>query len=98
MKRVATCGCGDVRITVNGDPQDCWVCHCDYCQRATGSIGQLAAVYAAPDLLTSVARSKVRSDFVHKLAKFIADRSEFFCNSALPVLVAAWSREYAGNV
>jgi hypothetical protein len=61
--RVASCGCGQVRITVEGDPQNCWVCHCDYCQRATGSIGQLAAVYREEDVVSVEGETTTYGDF-----------------------------------
>jgi len=32
MDRVASCACGAVRVAVTGEPQICWVCHCDHCQ------------------------------------------------------------------
>ena len=31
------CGCGDIRYKVTGDPDIVIVCHCDWCQRRTGS-------------------------------------------------------------
>ena len=45
IQRTATCGCGDIRITVQGDPEACWACHCDYCQRLSGSLGSFASVF-----------------------------------------------------
>ncbi len=50
MSRVAACGCGAVRVSVEGDPQICWVCHCDHCQRLSGSIGLFAAVFRDEDV------------------------------------------------
>lgn len=50
MNRMATCACGSVRVSVKGDPQICWVCHCDHCQRMTGSIGLFAAVFREEDV------------------------------------------------
>ena len=52
MERVARCGCGNVQITVKNEPQDCWVCHCDYCQRSTGTIGVFAAVFLEEDVVS----------------------------------------------
>ena len=63
VERAASCGCGALRITVNGDPQDCWVCHCDYCQRATGSIGQLAVVYREEDVVSLAGEASTYGDF-----------------------------------
>ena len=31
------CVCGDIRYTVTGDPDIVVVCHCEWCQRRTGS-------------------------------------------------------------
>jgi len=38
MIRKAQCACGQVSAVVQGDPAKVFVCHCDYCQRRTGSI------------------------------------------------------------
>ena len=35
--REATCNCGQLRVTVTGDPIRVTVCHCLACQRRTGS-------------------------------------------------------------
>ena len=51
MERVASCGCGDVKVTVNGEPEDCWVCH--YCQRTTGSIGIFASVFLEENVVST---------------------------------------------
>ena len=52
MERLASCSCSNVKLKVTGDPQDCWVCHCDYCQRTTGSIGIFATVYRDEDIIS----------------------------------------------
>ena len=51
MERRASCGCGSVTVTVKADPQDCWACHCDYCQRTTGGIGIFASVFRDQDVI-----------------------------------------------
>ena len=38
MERVAQCNCGSLRAILMGDPQRVYVCHCQACQRRTGSI------------------------------------------------------------
>ena len=38
MTRTAQCGCGRVRISVDGEPLLVGACHCDFCQKRTGSI------------------------------------------------------------
>jgi hypothetical protein len=37
MSREATCSCGQLRVTVEGDPVRISVCHCLACKRRTGS-------------------------------------------------------------
>ena len=37
MKRQASCSCGQLRVTVAGDPVRISVCHCLECQKRTGS-------------------------------------------------------------
>ena len=50
MEKTAQCACKNVTVIVSGDPQLCFACHCDYCQRATGSIGTFGAVFLEKDI------------------------------------------------
>ena len=36
--RTARCACGRVEVTVEGEPVRVYVCHCDFCQRRSGSV------------------------------------------------------------
>ena len=48
MTRTAHCRCGQLSITVHGDPLGVGVCHCLSCQRRTGSVFATLATFAAP--------------------------------------------------
>jgi hypothetical protein len=37
VQREAACSCGQLRVTVDGDPRRVSICHCLACQRRTGS-------------------------------------------------------------
>ena len=36
--RTARCACGRVEVTVEGEPGQVYVCHCDFCQRRSGNV------------------------------------------------------------
>lgn len=36
--RIATCSCGQLRVTCEGDPVRVSICHCLECQKRTGSV------------------------------------------------------------
>ncbi len=38
MTRTATCSCGQLSVTMQGDPPVVGVCHCFECQKQTGSV------------------------------------------------------------
>lgn len=38
MSRVATCSCGQLRVTCEGEPNRISICHCLECQKRTGSV------------------------------------------------------------
>ena len=38
MLRTATCSCGQLAVTMNGEPELIAVCHCLECQKSTGSV------------------------------------------------------------
>jgi hypothetical protein len=43
--RTASCCCGDLSITVSGEPERVIACHCDYCQKRTGNVFQVSCWY-----------------------------------------------------
>jgi hypothetical protein len=45
MTRMARCSCGSLRAEVSGDPIYVIACHCDECQRRTGSVVGVGAYY-----------------------------------------------------
>ncbi len=50
--RTARCCCGDLTITVSGEPNFVHTCHCDYCQRRTGSVFQVSALFGADQVVS----------------------------------------------
>ncbi len=45
MPRTAECACGRVQVTVENEPVAVVTCHCDFCQKRTGSVFQVSAVF-----------------------------------------------------
>ena len=50
--QTARCCCGDFTITVSGEPNYVHTCHCDYCQRRTGSVFQVSALYGEDQIVS----------------------------------------------
>jgi len=50
--RTAACGCGQLRIEVDGEPLGVGVCHCFACQQRTGSVFATLESFAAPYRVT----------------------------------------------
>ncbi len=46
MTPTAECACGRVQVTVHNEPLMVATCHCDFCQKRTGSVFQVGADYA----------------------------------------------------
>ena len=46
--RTARCACGRVTLTVENEPGMVATCHCDFCQKRTGSVFQVGAFFG-PD-------------------------------------------------
>ena len=46
MNRVASCSCGQLHVTCDGEPARVSMCHCLACQRRTGSTYGVQARYA----------------------------------------------------
>ncbi len=60
MSRTASCGCGQLRVEVQGEPRGVGVCHCLACQRRTGSVFAALASFAAPYKVFGEATQYVR--------------------------------------
>jgi hypothetical protein len=50
MKRIAKCHCGELSVQAVGEPSIVLMCHCEFCQRRTGSSYNLGASFAAEDI------------------------------------------------
>ena len=62
MTRVASCSCGKLSITSNGDPTKISACHCRECQRRTGSAFGVAVFFEREKVAASgTANSYTRS-------------------------------------
>jgi hypothetical protein len=59
--RTAACSCGQLRITVHGEPRGVGICHCLECQRRTGSVFAALASFAAPYEVEGQASEYVRA-------------------------------------
>ena len=59
MAKTARCACQQASITVDGEPITSMICHCDYCQRRTGSVFQVAAWF--PDAQITAKAGEVRT-------------------------------------
>lgn len=46
-EHIATCGCGQLTLTVRGEPADVYLCSCLACQRKSGSAFTYGAIYPA---------------------------------------------------
>ena len=59
--RTAACDCGQLSITVEGEPRAVGLCHCLSCQRRTGSVFAALAGFRPPWTVTGQATEYVRT-------------------------------------
>ena len=57
-ERVAACACGEITLTVSADPWAQFMCHCEQCQRRTGSTFGVQAWYPRQQVLSVQGVSK----------------------------------------
>jgi hypothetical protein len=50
--RTARCACGRVEVTVEGEPEHVYVCHCDFCQRRSGNVFIASASFAEDQVIS----------------------------------------------
>ena len=58
-ERTAQCACGDVSITVRGEPERVICCHCQYCQRRTGNVFQVSAWFFEDQIVSRTGEARV---------------------------------------
>jgi hypothetical protein len=58
-ERIAECGCGRVKVCVRGAPQVVAVCHCDFCQKHTGSAFRVSSFFRDDQILEITGDAKV---------------------------------------
>jgi hypothetical protein len=69
--RTAECGCGRVRVTVQDEPFHVCACHCDFCQKRTGSAFGVQAYFTQDQCVDIVGETKVYNGFeVDGIASF----------------------------
>ena len=54
MERKAECACGQLKVTVQGDPLSTGMCNCTYCQKRTGSAFGLSSYFDKENQLISI--------------------------------------------
>lgn len=52
-ERIASCGCGGLKVTLRGDPADVYVCSCQSCQQKSGGAFTYAAIFSTADAVIS---------------------------------------------
>ena len=75
MEREASCSCGQLRVTVSGDPVRVSICHCLACQRRTGS----AFGYQARFPAERVRIAGESREFVRRSDEDDEERRQRFC-------------------
>src|SRR5690349_20162172 len=50
-ERIAQCGCGRLKVRVRGEPLGVLRCHCDFCQKQTGSAFRLSSFFLEDQVL-----------------------------------------------
>jgi len=57
--RTASCCCGELAITVAGEPERVIICHCDYCQKRTGNVCQVSCWYYGDQVESRTGEAKI---------------------------------------
>lgn len=59
MRRTASCACGKLRVTVEGEPDRVLACNCRECQRRTGSVFGVAAYFARSQVVETKGEARI---------------------------------------
>jgi hypothetical protein len=53
-ERIASCGCGNLKAVIRGEPADVYMCSCQICQQKSGSAFTYAAIFPESEVAVSV--------------------------------------------
>ena len=76
MDRTASCCCGQVSITVEGEPALHLVCHCNNCKQRTGSAFGVSAYFADAQV-----KSKQGETSVYRIDNDATQQQRHFCKT-----------------
>jgi hypothetical protein len=62
--RTATCACGRLELTVEGEPALVLVCHCDFCQKRSGNVFITSAHFAEDQVVAKRGETTVYNGLV----------------------------------
>ena len=93
QKHVGSCLCGSVRFKVTGKPKSSIFCHCEYCQKRTGSSVALLVYYHTNSVESITGPLKKHRHISDESGRWID--SEFCANCGSPVtwtleLIPSW--------
>ncbi len=91
MERKAICACGQLTLSVEGDPVMVAACHCLACQKSTGSVLAVSAYFNNEQVINIYGESRC---FVRKGDSGLSGRSHFcpYCGSTV-----FWHAEFMAN-
>ena len=97
MTRTAQCGCGRARMTVDGDPLLVGACHCDFCQKRSGSVFAVQAYFAESQCVEVDGETKVYNGMkVDGIGSTSGDSIDYhFCTTCGSTLY--WNVERRGS-
>jgi hypothetical protein len=56
--RTARCACGRVEVTVENDPLQVYICHCDFCQKRSGNVFIASAQFAEQQVVSTTGETR----------------------------------------
>jgi hypothetical protein len=57
--RTAQCACGRVQVTIENEPLAVVICHCDFCQKRTGSVFQVCGYFVEDQTVKISGETKI---------------------------------------
>lgn len=70
MERVAKCACGQLKVTLQGDPLSTGMCTCTYCQKRTGSAFGLSSYFDKESEFQNTYKKHINNNCLWNLVQF----------------------------
>ena len=80
MSYSGSCVCGQVKFSLEGEPEACLVCYCPDCRKGSGHLGQILAQYNSKNLKIDD-KDNLLTEYIINKTQSGKPKKKYFCSA-----------------